>query len=57
MTHCTLCVPRCAGLKFTDWVPGQMEIQHVNAKSQAARHPEIEVGLVLVAVGVVCGLG
>jgi hypothetical protein len=59
VTHCTLCVLRCAGLKFTDWVPGQMEIQHVNAKSQAARHPEIEVGLVLVAVGgtEVAGMG
>jgi hypothetical protein len=36
-----------------------MEIQHVNAKSQAARHPEIEVGLVLVAVGgtEVAGMG
>eukprot|EP01043_Picozoa_sp_COSAG02_P124447 COSAG02_NODE_61516_length_268_cov_0.804734_1_plen_89_part_11 len=47
----TFTEPGSLGLKFTDWIPGQVEVQHIAPHSQAQAHPHMEVGLVLVAVG------
>ena len=39
------------GLKFADYCPGQVEVSAIAPHSQAEEHVQLQVGLVLVAVG------